>query len=230
VWIAGLVSAFRRPRLRLFGWAWVLLAVAFMATGGKPYYLGGLLPLLTGLGAVPTDRWLAGHRRRRRLLIAAVLVSAVVCGIIALPVLPRADLGPVLAANPDAGETVGWPAFVRTVARVDAALGTPPDVVVLAANYGEAGAVDRFGAAYGLPRAVSGHNAYGYWGPPAPGAGPVIVVGYRLATAERHLTGCRPVARIRTGVDNDENGGAVLVCLGPRTSWAREWPGLRHLG
>ncbi len=40
-------------------------------------------------------------------------------------------------------------------------------VVLLTDNYGEAGAIDRFGPALGLPRAHSGHNAYALWGPAA---------------------------------------------------------------
>src|SRR4051794_15509039 len=230
VWIAGLVVLFRRPELRFLGWAWVLLAVVFMATGGKPYYLGGMLPLLVGVGAVAVDGWLAERRRRLGLLGAAVALSAAICALIALPILPKSATGPVIAMNPDVGETIGWPAFVRTVARVDAQLGHPHGLVVFTVNYGEAGAVDRYGAAHGLPNAVSGHNGYGYWGPPADGAGPVIVLGYDLAHASRYFSGCRIAARIDTGVDNDEDGRAVLVCAGPREGWAHEWPDLRHLG
>ena len=37
---------------------WVLLAVMFTATGGKPYYLAGLLPALIAAGAPPVDAWL----------------------------------------------------------------------------------------------------------------------------------------------------------------------------
>ena len=36
---------------------------------------------------------------------------------------------------------------------------------VFGRNYGEAGAIDFFGARDGLPRAVSGHNSYYLWGP-----------------------------------------------------------------
>ena len=36
---------------------------------------------------------------------------------------------------------------------------------LLAYNYGEAGAIDYFAKRYGLPKAISGHNQYGYWGP-----------------------------------------------------------------
>jgi hypothetical protein len=51
IWIAGLVRLFRDPavrEMRFIAWTWVVLAVLFMATGGKPYYLAGLLPALLG--------------------------------------------------------------------------------------------------------------------------------------------------------------------------------------
>ncbi|HEX6933602.1 MAG TPA: glycosyltransferase family 39 protein [Streptosporangiaceae bacterium] len=47
IWIAGLVRLFRDPGLRwcrAVGVAYPVLAVAFMATGGKPYYLAGMFP------------------------------------------------------------------------------------------------------------------------------------------------------------------------------------------
>src|SRR5205814_2324638 len=93
VWIAGLVRLFRDPALREFrflAWAWVVLAVVFMASGGKPYYLGGLAPVLIGAGAVSADDWLERGRRRVRkaLLIAAVSLSGVTTAIVSLPLLP----------------------------------------------------------------------------------------------------------------------------------------------
>jgi hypothetical protein len=69
VWIAGLVRLLRDPVVRHFrflAWSWVALAVVFVATGGKPYYMAGLLPALLGAGAVPVDRWLARGRVRAR--------------------------------------------------------------------------------------------------------------------------------------------------------------------
>jgi len=61
VWIAGLVGLFHSPslrRFRPFGVAWVFLAVAFLATGGKPYYLAGMFPLLLAAGTIATEAWL----------------------------------------------------------------------------------------------------------------------------------------------------------------------------
>ena len=48
--------------------------------------------------------------------------------------------------------------------------------VILTANYGEAGAVDRYRARFGLPEAYSGLNAFGLWGPPPATARPVVLV------------------------------------------------------
>jgi 4-amino-4-deoxy-L-arabinose transferase-like glycosyltransferase len=237
VWIAGLVRLFRDPavrQLRFLAWAWALLAVVFMAAGGKPYYLAGLLPVLIGAGAVPVDHWLDRGRRRARaiLLGVAVAASAVAGTLIALPVLPAQDAGPVVAVNPDVGETIGWPNLVATVAGVRQRLPRTAQVVILTENYGEAGAIDRYGPAYGLPPAYSGHNAYGLWGPPPADSTAVITVGFDPGQLATHLRDCTVAARIHNaaGVDNDEHGRSIAVCRGPQGSWAQQWPTLRHLG
>jgi 4-amino-4-deoxy-L-arabinose transferase-like glycosyltransferase len=237
VWIAGLVRLFADPalrRVRFLGWAWVVLAIVFMAVGGKPYYLAGLLPVLIAAGALAVDDWLTRGRlaARRAVVVAAVAAAALADAVIALPVLPADRAGPVIAANADVGETIGWPEFARTVAGVFHGLPDARGAVILTRNYGEAGAIDRYGPALGLPRAYSGHNAYGDWGPPPDGAAPVVAVGLDPAEVAAHLRGCRVGARIdnRAGVENDERAAAVMVCRGPRRPWSLEWQGLRHLG
>jgi hypothetical protein len=134
----------------------------------------------------------------------------------------------------DLGEQVGWPRFTRIVHGVFAGL-PPPErasAVIFTGNYGEAGAVDRYGPALGLPRAYSGHNGYGYWGPPPQTGGPAIVVGYSAAELGRYWASVQPAATITNGhgVDNDEEGNVVYVCRGQRRPWASLWPDLKHLG
>jgi 4-amino-4-deoxy-L-arabinose transferase-like glycosyltransferase len=248
VWISGLVQLFREPDLRdvrFLAWAWVVLAAVFMASGGKPYYLAGLLPALIAAGAIHVDGWLErGRARVRRVALGAALAMSAVTGvIIALPVLPAESADPVIAVNEDVGETIGWPEFVATVADVYRELPNRDRAVILTGNYGEAGAIDRYGPALGLPRAYSGHNAYGDWGPPPDGSGPVIAVGLdpresavAPARASASLAGqlqdCNVVARIdnNAGVDNNEEGASVLVCGGPQRPWSQIWPALRHFG
>ena len=237
IWMAGLVALLRDPALRTYrflAWAWAVLAAVFMATGGKPYYLAGLLPVLIGAGAVQADGWLrrGRTRTRRATLAAAITASAMVGAIISLPVLPSDEAGPVIAMNEDVGETIGWPGFVATVASVHRGLPDSRRAVILTANYGQAGAIDRYGPALGLPRAHSGHNAYGDWGPPPDDGAPVIAVGLGPGEIAAHLLGCRVAARIDNdaGVDNGEQGTQVMVCREPARPWSRQWAALRRLG
>lgn len=248
VWIVGLASFFidRSQRdFRFLAWAWLVLAVVLMATGGKPYYLAGLLPALIAAGAIRADGWLErGRVRARRAgLTAAIAVGGVASVLIALPVLPADKAGPVIEVNEDVGETIGWPELAQTVADVYRELPNRDGVVILTGNYGEAGAIDRYGPGLGLPHAHSGHNAYGDWGPPPDDSGPVIAVGLERAASATapagasagsvaQLGNCYVAAKIdnNAGVDNNEEGADVLVCSGPRRPWSEIWPTLRHFG
>ena len=234
IWIAGLVRLFRDPELRelrFLAWAWVILAVIFMATGGKPYYISGLMPALLGAGSISVDAWLDRGREgaRRALLLGALVLSGGVAVLISLPVQPVRDAGQAIS---EVRETIGWPEFARTVAGVYRRLHDRGQAVILTGNYGEAGAIDHFGPELGLPQAYSGHNAFGYWGPPPDGSAPVIAIGLTSGVRATELRDCRRAGRIDNGlgIDNDEQGTAVYACTGPRRRWSAEWPSLRHLG
>jgi 4-amino-4-deoxy-L-arabinose transferase-like glycosyltransferase len=237
VWVAGLWRLLRDPELRPFGflgWTWVALAVIFSALGGKPYYLAGMFPVLVAAGAGSVDRWLDRGRAvvRRGLLAAALALSALVAITLALPVLPAEDLDPVVELNEDAGETVGWPELVETVADVRARVPGDEETAILAVNYGQAGAIDRYGPELGLPPARSGHNGYWEWGPPPDGAEHVIGIGFGANELARDLRDCRLVARIANdaGVDNEELGAPVVLCGAARRPWSELWPKFRALG
>jgi hypothetical protein len=239
VWIAGLLRLFRDPALRwcrAVGVAYPVMAVAFMATGGKPYYLAGMFPVLLAAGAQPTVDWVTrAHARGRRALVIAALVLSAVQIPITLPVLPASVVHatPIVALNYDAGETIGLPAFVREIAAAYRALPTPQraSAVVLTSNYGEAGAVHRFGPADGLPAAYSGHNGFWYWGPPPASATTAIVVGY-----SRSQLGFCGAVRLATVLDNrvrvhdDEQGAQVWICEQLRQPWQAIWPSQRYFG
>jgi 4-amino-4-deoxy-L-arabinose transferase-like glycosyltransferase len=238
VWIAGLWRFFRDPKLRwcrAAGVVYPVLAVAFMATGGKPYYLAAYLPVLVAAGAQPTVDWIARARTRRRVLIGAAFVISVLELPITLPVLPVSVVHdtPIVALNYDAGETIGWPAFVHEIATVDRSLPAAQRsaAIVLASNYGEAGAAQHFGPADGLPAVYSGHNSYWYWGPPPASATTAIVVGYdrsQLSFCGSLRLGTRLTNHV--GVSDDEQGAPVWVCSELQTSWRALWPSQRFFG
>jgi 4-amino-4-deoxy-L-arabinose transferase-like glycosyltransferase len=237
VWAAGWWRLLRDPQLgpwRCFAVAYLLLAVVFLLTGGKPYYLAGLYPLLLAAGADPALRWArrGASRARMRLLVAAPVASLLIAGFLFLPVLPVGQLAgsPVPAVNYDAGETVGWSALAATLARVHDGLPPGAEAVVLTGNYGEAGAVDRY-----LPElapAYSRHNSYWSWGPPPEDASTVIAVGLPAEELRRWFGGVQEVARVDNGVglDNDEQDRPVWVLTGRRAAWTEIWPQLRRIG
>jgi 4-amino-4-deoxy-L-arabinose transferase-like glycosyltransferase len=236
VWVAGWVRLARSPALRrwrAFAVAYVLLAVLFLVTGGKPYYLAGLYPVLLAAGADPVLAWAArGAVRVRRVLLGAALgLSLVVDAVLFLPVLPAADLAgtPVLAVNYDAGETVGWPRFAAEVVAVRDRLPAAERVAVLARNYGEAGMVDRFAPALGP--AYSPHNAYGTWGPPPDGT-TLIVLGWTRRQLSGWFGRVELAGRLDNGVglEDDEQGTPVWVVGDQREPWARLWPRLTFIG
>jgi hypothetical protein len=231
LWVFGLVQLFRnaaRRWARPLATAYVALFVVFLVSGGKGYYLAGILPTLVAAGCVV----LAELWSTRRLVVAGVALAlfAAVAWPAALPLLPPATFADSVYSGlgEDQLETIGWPAFAATIHRVLDALPAAQrrSAVVFTENYGEAGAL----TFYGLPAPVfSGHNGWGYWGPPPEGAAPVIVVGYDRPSYD--FTGCRRAGRIDNGlgVDNEEQGNVVWVCSSPRGGWQRAWPHLEHL-
>lgn len=227
VWVAGLVVLLRDPawrRFRALAWAWLVAFALVLVAGGKGYYDAPLLLVLAAAGAVPVTAWM-----KRRWLVVGAAVAAVASAVLLLPTLPGDRLpGFVTAANYDAGETVGWPAFTDSLAAAYRRM--PVDerarAVILTGNYGEAGAVARYGPARGLPRAYSGHNSMADFGAPPTGADVALVVGYDSpALLRRWFTDVRPAGRIdeRVTTDNDENGGPLWVCRGLRRGWPAIW-------
>ena len=242
LWIAGLVRLFRQADLRYLAVA-MLLVVAFVAVWapGRPYYTLGLFPMLFAAGAVTVERH-ARERSGRPAIparwIALPTLGALVAVPLALPALPQATaarIGFLHKINYDAGETVGWPSFARQVAAVYESLpvahGSAKSAAVYTDNYGEAGAVDRFGPSLGLPGAFSGHNTYWLWGPPPNSDVNAVVVGdepvLRAAFASCTQAGTvQPPHNFR----NDENGVPLYRCVGLTRSWASLWPLLKHYG
>jgi hypothetical protein len=238
VWLSGLIRVLRHPSLswaRAMGMAFVVLAVVFEVTGGKAYYLASMLPVFLAAGAQPIIEWVgAGHAAlRRRGCLAALLVATAINVIITLPVLPASALHdtPIPTINTDPGETVAWPTYVAEIAAVYHHSGTGPTAIVTK-NYGEAGAVDHFGPAFGLPQAQSGQDGFWYWGPPPADSRGYVVVGYAARTLARSFAFCR----LATVLDNHlslkdhEQHAPVWQCIGLRGSWSTRWPSFKDLG
>jgi hypothetical protein len=242
VWIVGLRSLWRsrRPMRRSLVVAYGLLFVFFaVTTGGKIYYLAGAYVPLLAAGFVALEAWLGARARRLRLLVATAAFTTVAALPIVLPVLPAADIGWTYAINQVPGESIGWPELVSTVnaAWDRLPVATRARAAIIAADYGEAGAINELGRSAGLPRAFGDQNSEWWWGPPpartetvlAVAPGPRDVTGYRSYLLQ-FFRSVRVVGTFRNGdgIHNQEWGGHVYLCNGPRHPLPNVWIQLRH--
>jgi hypothetical protein len=171
---------------------------------------------------------------RTRLVVACVALNAAVSLLLGLPLVPVSSLGntPIPGTNQAARDTVGWPTYVRQIANAYGALPASDraNAVVIASNYGEAGAVDRYGAALGLPAVFSGQNQLYQQATPPSSANVVVFVGGQLDRAQTLFDSCQTVGRLDNGVgvDNEEQGEPIAVCRSPIGGWSAVWPKLAH--
>jgi hypothetical protein len=201
--------------------------VFFLVTGGKSYYLAPMYPALLAAGALWLERL---QRAGRRVMIGATAAGIFIGLFISLPLLPPSSMS-VLDVTGELGETVGWPELINQVAAVYESIPSDQrkDAAIFTGSYGEAGAIDVLGPEAGLPPAVSGHNTYWLWGPPER-HGPVIGVGQIGDVLDRICPDTVEVATITNpyGVENEEAGLPLYLCLAPEGQLADIWDEVRH--
>jgi hypothetical protein len=252
LWLSGLalllVSQQMKP-FRLLGSSFVVVLLTFIVSGNaKPYYLAPAYAPLLAAGAISIER-LEEQRlgvAMRLTAMAAILVSGLVTLPLAKPILSEDNFvrhSTALGVTPSAGERNalgrlpqffadmhGWPQLAETVAGVFHAL--PPEsraeVCIFAENYGQAGAIDLFGARYGLPKAISAHNSYWFWGPGSCTGEIVLVIGDDRQNLGSLFTTVEPGA-VHSCRDcmPYEDKKPIWIARGLRISVRELWPRLR---
>ncbi|MEU2926663.1 glycosyltransferase family 39 protein [Streptomyces sp. NPDC007251] len=218
-----------RPH-RFLGLTFVGLCAGYVYADGRPYYVAGLFPVLWAAGATA----LQGVRPTRPRLWATGL-AYVLSAALAVQVLPVYPVHRLTARSADrlARESVGWPDLAASVARVHRAL--PPDVrrraLIITDRYDQAGALDRYGPALGLPRPYSGHRGYADLRRPTDDSAPVVFVGADARYLGRFFTHVerRGTVTNAEGVHNLNWGAPIWLCEGERAPWRTLWPRLSHL-
>jgi len=244
--LAGLYYAFLAPagkRLRAIGWMFLVPLVLFVILKGRSYYFAAAYPMVYAAGSVWGESWLASLNRGwgatlRAVALLVLAVDMAIAAAIALPLAPVHSKWWDVASKiqGDFVEEIGWPELVETVAQVRDSI--PPDerahLGILAANYGEAGAVNLYGPNYGLPPAISGVNSFwarGYGDPPPQ---TLIVLGHSSGFLTRNFDSCRVAAHTwnRYGVENEESldHPDIYVCRGLKKPWREFWDDYRHFG
>ena len=204
IWIAGLIVSFagRRAGWRLLAVIYlVTLAILMLSGGARVEYLTLACPALFAAGAV----W---WESKGRAALVAVTTLAVLLAIpiapFALPILPvrtfiayqsRLGLAPHTEERHRMGslpqqyaDMFGWPEFADAVAKAASTLSAEERVraIVVVGNYGEAGALEQFGAGR-VPWIACQHNNWFLWGPPPWDGRTAILVGRDSDDAAREF-------------------------------------------
>ncbi len=251
VWISGLafLLGLRRARpWRALGWAYVAILVVMTFSHAKPYYLGPAYTLLFAAGGVALEGWTAGARvrRLRPALVGVLLAGGALIAPLAKPLLSEDRLvrySRALGIQPGTDERHeigrldqffadmhGWPELAQAVARVYARLpeADRSRACVFGRNYGEAGAVDLFGPALGVPGAISSHNSYFLWGPGGCTGEVLVVIGGGRESLEEKFASVEDAGTF-TCVDcmPYENHQTLWVARGLKQPLAQAWPAIK---
>ncbi len=248
LWLAGAIAPFRFAALRDLRFAGIAYAVVFCvaaALGAKGYYIVGIYASLLAIGAFAIER---AAPVARTAVLASLLAVGIAALPLSLPILPVGGLvayakllgltgrngAPARLIQPVFAEEFGWQRLARDVATVYDALPASQrsHTAIYADTYGDAGALDLFGPAYGLPPVISSQNSYYLWGTHGYDGNPLIAIGATRIDLLRRFY--RSVVLMRTSDEPYkwivEGPAPIYLCRDPVAPLAQIWPRLRWYG
>lgn len=246
-WVYLLAAPAMRP-YRAVGWAAVAAFLLLLVLHGKAYYIGPIYPALFAAGGAALGTLAPPVARLANGLMLFLLAAWGALGLpFGLPIVPPRPMakyaaavgiqgavttnqGKVLALPQDYADMLGWEEQVEAVARVYQSL--PPDrragAVLVARNYGEAGALDFYGPRHGLPRVLLPENNL-LWPPPAMPANTVVTIGISTNDLSRFFRS----VRLAAVYDNpwrvpEERHRPICVAETLYRNLDEAWPGLKR--
>lgn len=252
VWMFGLYFYFSQAgkTFRAIGWSYVACFALLLFLSGKVYYLLPAYPMLFAAGGVMFEKYVA--RTQRLWLRPALLGFIFICNLIGVPHgVPllsissfekyatftakhmgsaeplRWEDGKLHLIPQDYADMLGWENQAATVAQVYRSL-TPREreqCVILASNYGQAGALQHYARQYGLPQVISYHGSFYLWGPGNASKEILLTVGIDAEDLQPHFQSVEQVGMI-THAFARENNVPIMLCRNANVSLQEIWPRL----
>jgi hypothetical protein len=256
VWIAGLILLLRdteRKGWRVLGITYLVIILCMLMLHGRMYYPGPAYGMLFAAGGLAFERWFC-RLQSGRWLRPAYIIVLVVTGLILAPFayFPLLSvnqyiayakfmrLQPLKIENHQMGplpqiyaDQFGWREMAQVVANAYRSL--PPEeqkiCAIFAQNYGQAGAIDFFGAKMGLPPAISGHQNYFYWGPRGYTGQCMIVLDDRPERLGELFESVEKVGTVYHPLSMPYQHFDVYLCRRPKFGTLESiWPSLKRWG
>jgi hypothetical protein len=235
LWLGGLawlLLSTRASRFRFLGWTFLGVFVVLLMLKAKNYYVSPAYPVLFAAGAVVLeDATKLRARWARSVYVGSVVVAGLVLAPFVLPVLPvrMEKMGPGVLPQQFSDE-FGWEEMVRKTGLVFNSL---PDAerngtAVFANNYGEAAAVDFFGAKYGLPKAIGNNESYWLWGPGGYTGKTVIVLGSNGDGDREHFRTVEAAGRVDDPYARANERFDIYLCRDLSSDLRELWPKIKR--
>lgn len=254
IWLTGFLSLLltRGSRLRSLAWLYAALLTLMILLHAKNYYLAAIYPMLFAAGAVAIEGWLGRQSwSRSRVWPQAAMSTVIALSMLMLipallPVLPPEKLhayqdflhmtptktevhhsGPL---DQRLGDQFGWDQLAAETAQIFSAL-SPEErahTAIFASNYGEAGAINQFGPALGLPTAICAHQAHSLWGTPTFEGDTFICLGSDREGLEKAFRSVEQVADHHHPWGMAEENGPIFIGRGLKVPLKQMWPKLKH--
>ena len=253
IWIAGTLAFLFWPEFgfyRFLGWSYLVSLAVFIVLHGKNYYLAPVYPMLLAAGTVAFERGVDRAHLRWIMPLSVILILAGGAWFapVVMPVLPvdkyiayqetlpirppRSEHSHQRAVLPQHfADQFGWHEIVSEVVlawnRIPPA--ERPDCGIFAQDYGQAGAIDWYGPAYGLPPALSGHQTWYIWGPRGYSGNCLIVLDDSRHRLEQLFNQVEFVGKSPDNPYALEKNIPVFICKRKKFSetFAQIWPHLK---
>ncbi|ABF43480.1 glycosyl transferase, family 39 [Candidatus Koribacter versatilis Ellin345] len=234
-------------KYRVVGLTFLFFFLELMLMKGKDYYVAPIYPVMFAAGCVLWEtlsevrfRWI------RRTLAVVTVVASLVAVPIVVPILPPEKANAYIRALAGDGQKTevgmhsqlpqyfadefGWPELVEKTAQLYHSL--PPEeqakTAILGGSYGDAGAIDFFGAKYGLPKSISAHQNYWYWGPRDYTGESVIILHWRRSSVEKHCSSVVEGPTLDHPWAMEEEHYTIWLCKGMKPGLQEFWPDLKN--
>ncbi|MBT1690327.1 ArnT family glycosyltransferase [Dawidia soli] len=253
LWAVGLVALFAYKPLRPYrwlGWMFMTVFIILLINGtSKGEYMAAAYGCLFAAGAVWCEQRLVGRGLYwiRYAYTGVLIAGTLVVLPSVLPMLPAPDyvayaeavgLKPTSNENKELSELpqfyadmFGWKEKADAIGRAYRSL-SPEDqarCAIISDNYGRCGAIDYYGRAYGLPKAIGTHNNYWIWGPRDHTGEVMIILGGRLKEHAEYFESCEKVGVVTCQYCMPyENNVGVYVGRKLKKPLAEIWDSLKH--
>ena len=251
VWLAGIwffLADKNGKKFRFLGIAYLVLLALMIYLKAKDYYLAPIYPMLFAAGAVWFEQLIEQVRELRfvkyalpiLIFIPAVIVAPTVMPILPIETLvryqeklgfkpPKSEVEHTSELQQIFSEQLGWQEMVEKVADVYNNL--PPEdrakAGIYAGNYGEAGAIDFYGAKYGLPKAISPHQSYFLWGPREYTGEVLILLGASKEKAEKSCNSVEEKTEVNFAYSESYEQYKIIVCRQTKKPLPEIWQSLK---